>query len=84
MQRLRQATDAVACSVLEESANDAHWGVPPCLLWWHVIWIQLERASSRCDIHLARTNVHLEGSAVNLVSEIENENDGTCEVCLEE
>lgn len=76
--------DAVACDVSEQRAYRAHWHVPPRLLWRHVIGVKFEGAAAGRDVHLVCRDVPGPDSGVQLPSDVEGDNDRTCEVALEE
>ena len=86
MQRIKypRQNDAVACDVLEQRVYRAHWHVLPRLLWRHVIGVKFEGAAAGRDVHLVCRDVPGPDSGVQLPSDVEGDDDWTCEVALEE
>jgi hypothetical protein len=60
------------------------WHISPSLLFWHVIWVEIQRASPRRDIHVLGMDPHRPVTTVYLVAQVQCHDYWCCEIVLEE
>ena len=68
---------------LEQSTDKSHWGIPPRLCWRYVVCIEIQRASSRCDVHVTCMDEHLPVSRIELPEEVEGDDERSGKIVLE-
>jgi len=56
----------------------------PSLLWRHVVWVEIQRASPRRDIHILGMDPHCPVTTVHLVAQVQYHDYWGCEIVLEE